>query len=204
MNRDNETWLLHLRSGGAEQRAALDDLRAALLRGLYRGLSGYGNVDDAFLEDAVQEALLRILDRLQQFEGRSRFVTWATAIAIRVALSELRRRRWKDVSLDEMVEVRSRLFAQAASAADDPPGLRAEQRAVVDKMYEVIQDQLTERQRTALLAELRGMPQIEIGRHLGSNRNAVYKLTHDARKRLRRGLEEAGYGAAEIQSAFVR
>jgi len=73
---------------------------------------------------------------------------------------------------------------------------------MVDKMYEVIGSELTEKQRTVLLAELGGMPQAEIGRRLGSNRNAIYKLTHDARKRLKRGLEGAGYGAQDIQTTF--
>jgi RNA polymerase sigma-70 factor (ECF subfamily) len=70
-------------------------------------------------------------------------------------------------------------------------------------MHRVIQNELTEKQKTALLAELKGMPQEEIVRHLGSNRNAVYKLTHDARKRLKQGLEAAGYGADDINSAFI-
>ena len=203
VDRDNETWLTHLRTPGAKQQAALDDLRNALLRGLYRAFSGYANVNEAFLEDAVQDALVRILDRLEQFEGRSRFVTWATSIAIRIAMSELRRRRWKDVSLDAVVEARARLDAPWASAPGPEPSLYSEQRAIVDTMYEIIHRLLTEKQRTALLAELRGMPQAEIGRQLGSNRNAVYKLTHDARKRLKRGLEVAGYGADDIQAAFA-
>jgi hypothetical protein len=39
-------------------------------------------------------------------------------------------------------------------------------------------------------------------RHLGSIRNALYKLTHDARKRLRQGLEAAGFTAEDIGTAF--
>ena len=202
VDRDNQTWLAHLRAGADEQQAALADLRNALLRGLRRAFVGYGSVNEALLEDAAQDAMLRILDRLQQFEGRSRFVTWATSIAIRVAMTELRRRRWKDVSLDEVVETRPRLLVRPASEAGAEPSRHTEQHAIVDKMYDVINQQLTEKQRTALLAELRGMPQAEIGRHLGSNRNAVYKLTHDARKKLKRGLEEAGYGAEHVSAAF--
>lgn len=200
--RSNETWLADLRGGGPEQQAALRDLRAALLRGLRKALSGYSQANEALLEDAVQDALLRILDRLGQFEGRSRFVTWATSIAVRIAMSELRRRRFKDVSLDELV---------AEGAGGVPPGLAdegselsalPERRDLVDTMYAVIGRQLTQRQRAALLAELRGMPQAEIARHLGSNRNAVYKLIHDARKRLKHGLEAAGYQGADVQAAF--
>ena len=66
----------------------------------------------------------------------------------------------------------------------------------------VIDEELSERQQTALVAELRGMPQEEIGRRLGINRNAVYKLGHDARKKLKRGLEASGFDAEQIRAAF--
>jgi len=100
MSRDNDRWIADL---AARREAAVADLRNALLRNLRKALSHRMGVDEAFLEDAVQEALLRILQRLDQFEGRSRFLTWATSIAIRIAFGELRRRRWKDVSLDELL-----------------------------------------------------------------------------------------------------
>jgi len=70
-------------------------------------------------------------------------------------------------------------------------------------MQEVIDTQLTEKQRTALLAEMRGVPLEEIARQLGTNRNAVYKLTHDARKKLKQGLEATGYGADDIRAVFA-
>ena len=54
----------------------------------------------------------------------------------------------------------------------------------------------------ALLAELPGEPMAEIAIRMGSNRNAIYKLTHDARKRLKRGLERAGHSAATVAVAF--
>ena len=155
-----------------------------------------------FLEDVVQDALVRILERLPQFEGRSRFLTWAMSVAIRVAMSELRRRRWKDVSLDDVI---ADADLTPGRAIDDEPGPDAqwEREAILAAMHEVIRNGLTEKQREALLAELRGMPQDEIARHLGSNRNALYKLTHDARKRLKRGLEAAGFTAEDIGAAFA-
>ncbi len=203
MCRNDETWLTRLSSGGPDQEEALSDLRDTLLRGLRRTFSSRALADDSFLEDAVQDSLVRILDRLQQFEGRSRFLTWATSIAIRVAMSELRRRHWKDVSLDELIADSD--FTPGTAIDDDSgPDIKLEQKAILDKMHAVIQSELTARQRTALLAELKGMPQDEIARHLGSNRNAVYKLTHDARKRLLLGLEAAGYEAADIHAAFAK
>lgn len=202
MCRNNDIWLMHLGSNGSDQQAALADLRAELLRGLRRALATWPLVDEAFLEDIVQDALVRILGRLQQFEGRSRFLTWATAIAIRIAMSELRRRRWQDISLDAVIENAD--FTPERAAEDDAgPHAQWAQKTILDAMHDVIQNQLTEKQRAVLLAELKGMPQDEIARHIGSNRNAVYKLTHDARKRLKRGLEAAGYEAADIHTAFA-
>ena len=202
MDRDNETWLAHLGGTGPDQQAALSDLRDALLRGLRRALSHRARVDDAFLEDVVQDSLVRILERLPQFEGRSRFLTWAMSVAIRVAMSELRRRRWKDVSLDEVVAGGG--LTPGRAIVDEPgPDAQSEREAILAAMHELIRNGLTTKQREALLAELRGMPQDEIARHLGSNRNAIYKLTHDARKRLKRGLEAAGFTAEDIGAAFA-
>jgi len=202
MDRDNETWLAHLGGTGPDQQAALSDLRDALLRGLRRALSHRARVDDAFLEDVVQDTLVRILERLPQFEGRSRFLTWAMSVAIRVAMSELRRRRWKDVSLDEVVAGGG--LTPGRAIVDEPgPEAQSEREAILAAMHELIRNGLTTKQREALLAELRGMPQDEIARHLGSNRNAIYKLTHDARKRLKRGLEAAGFTTEDIGAAFA-
>ena len=202
MDRDNELWQTHLGGTGPDQQAALSDLRDALLRGLRRALSHRAQSGDAFLEDVVQDSLVRILERLPQFEGRSRFLTWAMSVAIHVAMSELRRQRWKDVSLDEVVAGGG---LTPGRAIDDEPGpdAQSEREAILAVMHEVIRNGLTEKQREALLAELRGMPQDEIARHLGSNRNAIYKLTHDARKRLKQGLEAAGFAAEDIRAAFA-
>ena len=202
MDRDNQTWLAHLGGTGPDQQAALSDLREALLRGLRRALSHRAGAGDEFLEDVVQDALVRILERLPQFEGRSRFLTWAMSVAIRVAMSELRRRRWKDVSLDEVVAGGG--LTPGRVIVDEPgPDAQWQREAILAAVHEVIRTGLTEKQRSALLAELRGMSQDEIARQLGSNRNAIYKLTHDARKRLKRGLEAAGFTAEDIGAAWA-
>ena len=203
MSRDNQLLYVALLHGGDERDLALSELRTILARNLRKALSNYARADDSFLEDTIQDSLMRVLDRLDQFEGRSQFVTWATTIAIRVAMSELRRFRWRDVSLDEVVDDTSPL---SRFVTDDGlgPDIQAEQNTILEKMQEVIDTQLTEKQRTALLAEMKGMPQEEIARHLGSNRNAVYKLTHDARKKLKQGLEAAGYNADDIHAAFAK
>src|SRR5271166_1122444 len=104
MDRANDVWIEELRQPDPRREAALSDLRAGLLRGLRGALAGRAGVDDAFLEDSVQDALLKVLDRLDTFEGRGRFVSWAMAIAVRVALSAMRKKRWQGVSLDQFKE----------------------------------------------------------------------------------------------------
>jgi RNA polymerase sigma-70 factor, ECF subfamily len=71
----------------------------ALLRVTQRILR---NREDA--EDTVQTALLNAWRNLKTFQGRSRFSSWLTRIAINCAFMRLRAARFKnDLSLDEMV-----------------------------------------------------------------------------------------------------
>ena len=116
-------------------------------------------------EDAVQEALVKIVDRLDSFNGRSRFTTWAMTIAVRAVWTETRRRHWQGVSLDEVVDAGGdaggRLTEPARSARD------VERSTLADRLRRAIDRDLTPRQRTAVLAELGGMPQEEIARRMG-------------------------------------
>ena len=200
--RDHDIWLRALRACGHVQAEAITDLRGLLLRGLAKSFQARGDVDQAFLEDVLQQAMVNILDRLDQFQGRSRFTTWAMTIAVRLAMSELRHKRWQDVSLESVTE---HVELAPALAIDDTtsPAQQAEQHAIFETLRRLIDEALTDKQWMAMTAELGGMPFEEIVRRMNSNVNAVYKLLHDARKRLKRGLETAGYAAEDVQSAFV-
>jgi RNA polymerase sigma-70 factor (ECF subfamily) len=202
--RSNEEWLAALSQPGPEYDQALADLRALLVRGLGYALSSRSDVDEANLEDFAQDALLRILDGLDTFRGESQFTTWAQKIAVRVAYTELRRHRWRDVSLDEMIDYADSDFVPRIMA---DPGVGPEQQAVQSTVLEtlgrVINEELTEKQRQALVAiRIKGMPLEEVARRMGTNRNALYKLLHDARQRLKKQLLAEGLSAEEILSAF--
>jgi RNA polymerase sigma-70 factor (ECF subfamily) len=47
------------------------------------------------------------------------------------------------------------------------------------------------------------MPLPQIAEQLGSNTNSLYKLLHDARKKLRHGLEAAGFTIDDIREAWA-
>ena len=194
----SKNWVALLTASGAEQEDALSELRGILFARVLRAFRSNPKVDEAFVDDVVQEGRVKILGSMGDFQGRSQFMTWATTIVIRIAITEIRRRRWKDVSLDELLENRS-----TAVRRRDPElsaGQKLLKSQLIETLHRVIREQLTEKQRTVLQAELQGMPQEEIGRRLGSNRNAIYKMGHDARKRLRKGMIEAGYSAEDLVS----
>jgi RNA polymerase sigma-70 factor (ECF subfamily) len=200
--RTNQEWLEALR--GPEREQPLADLRRILVRGLHVALAGQPKVTEDDLEDFAQDALLRILAALDSFRGESRFTTWAHKIAIRVALTELRRRRWRDVSLDTLTAGTDADFLPETFA--DPsagPEEQAVQQMVLDTMRRAIRQDLTDKQRRALVAvRVHGMPIEEVARRMGTNRNALYKLLHDARQRLQKALIAKGLPPKDVLAAF--
>jgi RNA polymerase sigma-70 factor, ECF subfamily len=198
--RTNEQWLAELR--GPNPNEALSDLYDLLVRGLRSALGGGAGGADANIEDFAQEALLKITNNLDSFRGESRFTTWATKIAMNVALTELKRRRWRDVSLQDLL---ARRTATGRGLAD--PQLTPEQVAfqnmVLAELRGIIDKELTDRQREAVVAViLEGMPIAEVARRMGTNQNALYKLLHDARKKLKLRMEAVGLPPQEVLAAF--
>jgi RNA polymerase sigma-70 factor (ECF subfamily) len=208
--RTNEQWLSELRAGGLQRETALVDLRAVILNGLPYALRDWLSPDDpqfsALAEEVTQETLLRVLKHLDSFEGRSQFTTWAHKIAVRVALTELRRRRWKDVSLESLTD-----SAEGAdtprSMADTAPGPETvmERTDLLARVQQMMQEELTDKQSRAMMAvAIQGMPLEEAARRLGTERNALYKLLHDARLRLKRRLAREGLTPGELLAVFER
>lgn len=185
-----DPWRDRLRPDHPEQAVAIEELRELLLRALQKRFSGRVGQDQAFLEDIVQDSLLKILQSLDRFQGHSRFSSWALSIAIRVAFNELRRKDWRQVSLEDLSAQKRRDVEP--DALDPGPEFELDRRELVQTLRRVIETTLTARQREVLLCELSGMPQEEIARQLGTNRNNVYKLFHDARIALKRELESRG------------
>lgn len=195
---ESSDWPARLRGGSDTRAAALEELRGVLERGLTRALRGrYDGV--VGVDDIVQVSLVRILDALDSFRGESRFTTWALSIAVRVAMSEMRRKYYRDVSLEG--EDGSIRFDPVDTGHPSPEAseTRARLCEVLERQIEVV---LTDKQRTAIRGALAELPVEVIAERLGSNRNAVYKLLHDARTRLKEGLEASGFTVEDIRVAI--
>jgi RNA polymerase sigma-70 factor (ECF subfamily) len=163
-------------------------------------LASRGVADD-LCEDFAQEALVRVRERLDTFRGDCCFTTWALAIATRLVFDELRHKRWKDVSFESIAEDgRGPLVLEQCTDGAQERTLVRER--VLRALSHVIDQELTEKQRDVLYAGLRGMPPLEIAARLGMKPNALYKLAHDARKRVKARLEAAGISEADVLWAF--
>jgi RNA polymerase sigma-70 factor (ECF subfamily) len=208
--RTNQQWLSDLKSIGSPRELALSDLRGILIGGLRVGLSGWANsigpAFEALAEDFVQDALLKIIDHLDSFEGRSQFTTWAHKIAIRAALTELRRQHWKDASLDEMLEAEETGAAPAPMTDSAPnPEVMAERSNLMLQVQKMMLEELTDKQRQAMtLVAIKNIPLEEVARRMGTERNALYKLLHDARLKLKRRLMREGLSPQELMATFER
>ena len=202
MNRTDDEWVDEL--SRATPDGALADLRALLLPGLRMALASY-RVTENDVEDFVQDGLLKILDNLASYRGEARFTTWAQKVVVRVALSELRRRRWRDVSLDDLIsqhEVTAYTPAALRDTRPDPAQVTMMQ-MMLATVQRLIHEELTELQRTALLAVMHGgMPLQEVAVRLGTNRNALYKLLHDGRQRLKQRMINEGLAPHELLAMF--
>jgi RNA polymerase sigma-70 factor, ECF subfamily len=212
--RNNQEWLNELSASGSIQDAAISDLRELLLRaalyffsrnlGDFRGLERHEILQRA--EDCAQDALIAVMDHLPDFRGDSKFSTWAYKFAINIAMMMARRERWKQVSLDELALTEDttifQRFMQELTNATTPEHstLQSEGQRIIQ---DVIAHELTERQRQVLvMMVIHEVPLDEVVRHFDTNRNAVYKMLHDARHKLKAGLNASGFDVTEMLTLF--
>lgn len=209
--RSNAEWLADLRDDLAKSEA-LSDLREYLLRAVYLYLDRYReeltDVDRRELEqlaqDFAQEALLQIQAELETFRGESKFTTWAYRFVINIAAAELRQTRWRTLSLDALVgENEEPLFTFLADREAPSPETVAARNQIIEVIREIMDKELTGRQRYALVSvHFYGVPMATVARELDTTPNNIYKLIHDARKKLKNGLHRRFYSETDVLAIF--
>jgi RNA polymerase sigma-70 factor (ECF subfamily) len=196
MERDRHQWVADLQSSALSvQEEAWGDLLEYACCVAFKCLSKFGNVAESEIwqlaEDAAQEALADIWSKLSSFRGESKFTTWVHPFVRYNVLELLRKRRpssWP--SLDDETVM---LLEIISDSATDSPDTEAEEDDLLCTAQEVINAQLTRRQRAVLLLHLVGHTPREIAERVGTTRNNVDQLLHIARKRLRTELVNRGY-----------
>nr|NIR65563.1 hypothetical protein [candidate division Zixibacteria bacterium]NIS47252.1 hypothetical protein [candidate division Zixibacteria bacterium]NIU15389.1 hypothetical protein [candidate division Zixibacteria bacterium]NIV07458.1 hypothetical protein [candidate division Zixibacteria bacterium]NIW46646.1 hypothetical protein [Gammaproteobacteria bacterium] len=74
---------------------------------------------------------------------------------------------------------------------------------LLQQVKRIILEELTAKQRKAMVAiAIKNVPLEEVARRMGTNRNALYKLMHDSRRRLKHRLEREGLTTQAIFEVF--
>ncbi len=193
---DSREWLRCLRADGAIKDEAVTRLHALLLRAarfeVARRRSALphlrGDELDDIANEAADDALMSVLRRLDDFRGDSRFTTWVYKFALLEAAVKLRKRAWQGREVPLEPESWD-LF----SSAGLEPDAEAEQSELLSTLQSAIADVLTPHQRRVLVAlALNEVPIDVLAERLNTNRGALYKTLHDARRKLRKHLDECG------------
>ncbi len=184
-------WVAALSIPGPLQERALVELHALLLRAARRQVQRMGlratHVAEELANQAADEALMTLLGKLHTFEGRSRFTTWAYKFAVLQAATAVRTLAWQDreIHLDGL---------DLVPDGRPGPGHYAEAVDLAQALRAAVDTELTSHQRRIVIALLVDEVPIDVlAQRLGTNRNALYKALHDARKRLRAHLRETGF-----------
>jgi RNA polymerase sigma-70 factor, ECF subfamily len=153
------------------------------------------NNEDA--EDVLQEASLKAYCNLKQFRGHSQFYTWLVRITMNEALMNLRKRRYAQVPLEEVVESeRGAIRRELEDQRNDPETYYAEQ-----ELREILAQalaSLSPRLCTAfVLRNVEEMSMREIAATLGLSASAVKSRVVRARSRLRKRLRKMFLARAE-------
>jgi RNA polymerase sigma-70 factor, ECF subfamily len=202
LDAESREWLRSLRADDGSRDAAIARLHALLLRAARFEVARRkptlphlrGNELEDIATEAADDALMSVLRRLDDFRGDSRFTTWVYKFALLEAAVKLRRRAWqgREVPLDaEGWE----LF----SSAQLEPGAEAEQSELLTAIRSAIAEVLTAHQRRVLIAlAVNGVPIDVLAERLNTNRGALYKTLHDARRKLRKHLTERGLALGDL------
>jgi RNA polymerase sigma-70 factor, ECF subfamily len=193
---ESRVWLHDLRAQGPVREAAVERLHALLLRAarfeVARRRPGLPHLrGDEFGEialEAADDALMSVLARLDDFRGASRFSTWVYKFALLEAAVKLRKRAWqgREVPLEQE-------GWDLLSSAGLGPAAAAEQSELLAALQDGI-GALTPHQRRVLVAlAVNGVPIDVLADRLNTNRGALYKTLHDARRNLRTYLTSRGF-----------
>jgi RNA polymerase sigma-70 factor (ECF subfamily) len=195
--RDSQVWLDALRDAGPAREAAIAELHELLLRGAHFELRrrrgdlaqlAREEIDDLATQ-AADDAVVAILAKLDSFRGASRFTTWAYKFVLYEAGVKARRRAWqgREVALDDATWPDLVDGSSSAQAA-------AEEAELLGAIRDAVRGALTPHQRQVFTAlALNGVPIDVLAERLDTTRGALYKSLHDARRKLRATLTEAGY-----------
>ena len=197
LDEESADWLRRLSSGGRPRREAEAELHARLVRIALAEVSRrsartpvIGPELTDLAHQAADDGMLAILAKLAVFRGESRFMTWAYRFVMLEVSSKLGRHYWRDPP----VALEAGQWERLPDRLGIDPHQHAESAALLAEVRRVVDDELTAHQRrvfTAIVVDQ--IPLDALAVRLGLQRNAIYKVVFDARRKIRRALAANGY-----------
>src|SRR5687767_12005388 len=141
--------------------------------------------DESEAEDVMQQAYLNAYSHLRQFDGRSKFSTWLTRIAIHEALARVRR-RGRYTSMDPDSPFTARLAAPMTSTPDpERQAFAHELRVLIESAIDRLPDRARE---VFVLRQVEGMSTEEVAATLDVSEAVITTRLSRARVTVRRDL----------------
>ena len=151
--------------------------------------------DDAEAEDVIQEAYVNAFSRLVQFDGRAKFSTWLTKIAVYEALARARRRGRYTPLDDASLET---LMPTTSSPDPEHRAFGRELGALIESAVDKLGDGYRE---VFMLRQVEGLSTSETADVLGLSEDAVKTRFSRARTSLQRDLLDRTDAA--VSTAFT-
>jgi RNA polymerase sigma-70 factor, ECF subfamily len=191
---ESQRWLRELQEDSPDAVAALHQLllratrfevrRRSVVHPHLRG----DDLDDLAMQ-AADDALLALLSKLDDYRGESRFTTWAYKFGLFEAAVKIRKRAWQGRELPVSDDVWALLSTGTGAPAEE-----AERSELLGAIATAVDTALSARQREVFVAlALNGVPIDVLAERWGSTRGALYKMLHDARRKLRQELAAQGF-----------
>jgi len=187
---ESRSWCERLHGAEPARGRAVAELHARLrreaefhIRDRVRSRTDFPRSDiDDLATEVADSALAAVLRKLDDYRGESRFWTWARKFAALEAPVSIRRRVGHDrVGISANPDLALEVPDRARSAQE-----LVETRELLQRVSEIIAEQLTERQRSVLIAiAVNGVSPRTLAGELHTTPGAIHKLLHDARAKLR-------------------
>ena len=155
--------------------------------------------DDSQVEDIVQETYVRAYEHLSQFEGRAKFSTWLTKIAIYEAYARLR--RFDHQNVDSISELEEKgLFMNSSERDPERQTFDGEMRLLLERAFDVLPDDYRS---VFMLREIEGLSTAETAECLEISEENVKTRLHRAREFLQRELYATAGATARTAFQFL-
>ena len=204
-NKSNSEWVLEL---GFRDDTTIESLRSLLIGAaivyLYKRLPEWNRTDiHCLAEDLAQDATMQVLDNLSGFRGDSKFTTWACSFVINLAAHELTLKRYGNIRIDDKKDPMRYLTSLLHSRDRQVTAENMAERRNILEIISGIIESLPERQRRAVIGIcLKQLPVAIVAESVGLNRNALYKMLHDARVKILAGLKNKCLTLGDIYATF--